>query len=355
MKNFSQDVFLPLFVLQLPQKTLARYELDQADWVEMLASLLDIDVNDSSVNESLISLEDFCAIFRVGVARFGRESFLQSYLEDIRARHMGPVGLAMEAAPTIDDGLDIWRDNARMLAPMLDILARETAESRVYEVGYTCDMGDIADTYMELVLLMTAAIVRSMSGGTVIAEVRFAHAGLLPPAFYRDTLGLEPMFGQDVNSLTFDRGQSNRANGYYIPLMYQQALQGIRDLQENIRSHLRLSFRVRQFLQRRADEGLFPSLEEAAEQFNMAARTFTRHLADEGSSFRHLRTETQFTLAKRLLRKSSLPIKTVADRTGFANLSAFSRAFLAASGQTPQEYRRGDAAPGTTPADDTAG
>lgn len=342
MKISGQDAFLPLFTLQLPQKTLARYELDQSDWVELLAVMLDIDVSKSNLTETLISLDDFCAVFRLALERFGRESFLQAYVSDIRARHMGAIGLAMEAAPTIDDTLDIWRDNATLLGPMVHIDTQETAEDRIYRVHLTADLGDIADTYLELVMLMTAAMVRNLSCGTVVAGIQFVHAAEHPPAFYRDNFGLDPEFGQADNMLVFARKDTARANDYYAPLMYQQALKGIRDLQENIRSHLKLGFRVRKYLQQRAEEGEYPSLEDTAEHFCMAPRTFTRHLGEEDISFRALRNDIQLTIAKRLLRKSRLPVKVIAERVGFANVSAFSRAFHVACGKTPQEFRGGD-------------
>lgn len=342
MKTSGHDVFLPLFTLQLPQKTLARYDLDQDDWVELLAVLLDIDVSKSNLTETLISLDDFCAVLRIALDRFGRESFLQAYVSDIRARHMGAIGLAMEAAPTLDDTLDLWRDNATLLGPMVHIDSQETPAERIYRVHLTADLGDIADTYLELVMLMTAALVRNLSCGAVTAGIQFAHAAPHPAAFYRDSFGLEPVFGQAENLLVFARRDTARANDYYAPLMYQQALQGIRDLEENIRSHRKLGFRVRQYLQQQAEEGAYPSLEETAEHFCMAPRTFTRHLGEEDLSFRALRNDIQLTIAKRLLRKSRLPVKAIAEKVGFANVSAFSRAFHVACGQTPQEFRGGE-------------
>lgn len=342
MKNSGQDIFLPLFVLQLPHKTLARFELCQDDWMELLAVLLAIDINASDLNETLISLDEFCQAFRLALDRVGREDFLQSYVEDIRARHMGAVGLAMETAPTLDDSLAIWCDNAPILAPMLEIACSETSEERRYSIRFNADIGDIAETYMEVVLFMTSAIVRNLSGGTVTARVELAHAAQQPPSFYRDSFGLEPLFGQRENALIFRRQDTARANDYYAPLMYRQALEGIRQLRENIQGHMKLAFRVRQFLQKCADDGLYPSLYETAEHFNMAARTFTRHLSEEGVGFRQLRNETQLNVAKRLLRKSRLPIKAIADRAGFTNISAFSRAFHAANGVTPQEFRRAE-------------
>lgn len=345
MKSSGQDIFLPLFVLQLPQKTLARYGLCQQDWVDLLAVLLDVDVDDSNLTDTLISLEDYCQVVRLAKNLFGRDRFLGSYVADIRARHMGAVGLAMEAAPSIDDSLTLWVENAHLLAPMVDIVWRETATARGFEIRLTAELGEITETFMELILLMTAALIRNLSGGVARAEIGFAHAPELPLAFYQDSFGLTPAFGQAANTVSFPRSQTAIVNDYYAPLLYKQALQGIRDLREALQSHLTLGFRVRQYLFRCAEEARFPSQEEVAEHFSMSTRTFTRHLQEEGASFRELRIGLQNDIARRLLRQSTLPIKAIVERAGFSNISAFSRAFHNANGQTPLSFRRGSGEP----------
>jgi AraC-like DNA-binding protein len=344
MTASSPEVFLPLFILQMPQKALARFELNQDDWKEFLGVLLDIDVEKGDLTTSVVSLEEFCQVFRLALDRFGRDGMIRSWVEDIRARHMGPVGLAMEAAPTLDHSLDIWRDNADLLAPTLLINERHTPEGRFSELSLSPGFGDIAEPYLELVMLLTAALVRNLSGGRAQVDVTFVHAAPLPPEFY-SSLGLAPRFGQAVNSFSFPGAEMARPNDYYAPLMYQQALAGIAELRENIRNHSRLGHRVRQYLELLAEEGTYPHLEEAAARFAMSMRTFARHLREEGLSYRELRTDIQIGMAKRLLLKSRLPVKSIADRAGFTNISAFSRAFNQATGQSPQEFRRASGEP----------
>ena len=53
--------------------------------------------------------------------------------------------------------------------------------------------------------------------------------------------------------------------------------------------------------------------------------------------------EMRIDAAKRLLVSTSLPIKDIAARTGFRSVSYFTRAFGAASGQSPAAYRRNPA------------
>lgn len=341
MKNFCQDIHIPLFVLQLPQKTLARFGFCQTDWEGFLRTQLGVEIEDSNLTDTLIGFDDFCRTLRQARETIGKDRFLQAYVEDIRARHMGAVGLAMEAAPTIDDSLNIWLENAYMLAPMLKITPYDTDARRMYEFDLMMGLGDISHTYLELVLLSVASIIRNLSCGLVSADIRFAHERDLPESFYRDNFNFDPAFGQPECSLTFVRRELAKSNDYYAPLLYKQALRGIRELRENIDSHSKLSHRVRQYLMKAADSSRFPSLDEVASRFNMSVRTLTRHLHEEATSFRDMRSEIQIDIARRLLRKSTLPIKVIVERAGFSNSAAFSRAFHLASGLTPLEFRKG--------------
>jgi len=66
-------------------------------------------------------------------------------------------------------------------------------------------------------------------------------------------------------------------------------------------------------------------------------RTFKQTYGLEPAAYlRHLRLSA----AERYLRRSSLPIREIARRTGYAGSTQFTRSFLAANGQAPSEFRR---------------
>jgi len=56
--------------------------------------------------------------------------------------------------------------------------------------------------------------------------------------------------------------------------------------------------------------------------------------------------ETRLHRAAELLKKSDLPIKTVAGRVGFSSRSHFSRAFTGYFGRSPVHYRQSAAPAG---------
>jgi AraC-like DNA-binding protein len=77
-----------------------------------------------------------------------------------------------------------------------------------------------------------------------------------------------------------------------------------------------------------------------AKRLRMSARTLQRHLADEDTSVRTLANEARRARALPLL-ESGHPIAEVAYVLGYAEPSAFHRAFRRWTGLTPDAYRRG--------------
>jgi len=73
--------------------------------------------------------------------------------------------------------------------------------------------------------------------------------------------------------------------------------------------------------------------------FSMHSRTLNRPLSAFGPSFRELVDESRFEIARQMLESSSLGVSRIADMLGYADASAFTRAFRRWSGTTPARWR----------------
>ncbi|MGD0076514.1 MAG: AraC family transcriptional regulator [Candidatus Binataceae bacterium] len=82
------------------------------------------------------------------------------------------------------------------------------------------------------------------------------------------------------------------------------------------------------------------SADEVAKRLSMHRRTLNRRLKAEGTTFQQLLDEVRFETACQLLDMSRTPITEIAVSLGYAEPSAFSRAFRRWSGTTPVERRR---------------
>lgn len=96
-------------------------------------------------------------------------------------------------------------------------------------------------------------------------------------------------------------------------------------------------FRVRDLLRDALPDNL--SLESVAGQLHVSPRTLARRLDEEGSSFRAIKDATRRDIAYARLTKTRQPIAELAADLGYADPSAFYRAFVAWSGLSPERYR----------------
>ncbi len=82
-----------------------------------------------------------------------------------------------------------------------------------------------------------------------------------------------------------------------------------------------------------------PDRAELARTLNLSERTLQRRLADEGSSYQQLLSDTRQQLAQRYLDDGQLPAAEIALLLGYSEPSVFFRAFRNWTGVTPGEYR----------------
>ncbi|MCL2656651.1 MAG: AraC family transcriptional regulator [Betaproteobacteria bacterium] len=83
-----------------------------------------------------------------------------------------------------------------------------------------------------------------------------------------------------------------------------------------------------------------PSQDEVAERLHLSPRTLARRLALEGSSFRAILDTLRRELALARITQTHMPVDKIAAELGYADPSAFYRAFVAWTGQSPSAYRR---------------
>lgn len=85
-----------------------------------------------------------------------------------------------------------------------------------------------------------------------------------------------------------------------------------------------------------------PARDAVASMLALSPRTLARKLEAEGTSYGELQREVRYARAREYLRNRTLQVAEVADRLGFSDAAAFTRAFRAWSGQTPSQWRRAE-------------
>lgn len=90
----------------------------------------------------------------------------------------------------------------------------------------------------------------------------------------------------------------------------------------------------------RASVGDLPVQTALAKTVNLSERTLRRRLQAQSVSYRGLRDEARYELARDLLRHSSMSISEIAAAAGYADPRAFRRAFRRWSGMLPTAFRQ---------------
>ena len=96
--------------------------------------------------------------------------------------------------------------------------------------------------------------------------------------------------------------------------------------------------RVRDLLRAALPDTL--SLDHAARLLHLSPRTLHRRLEEEGSSFRGIKDALRRDLALARLAKTDHSLARIAADLGYADPSAFFRAFVSWTGESPSRYRR---------------
>jgi AraC-like DNA-binding protein len=83
-----------------------------------------------------------------------------------------------------------------------------------------------------------------------------------------------------------------------------------------------------------------PSAPAIASAIGLQSRTLNRLLRKSGTNFNRLREAALYETAQRMLGDATAPVLSIAWSLGYADASAFSRAFRRWSGMTPTEWRQ---------------
>src|SRR5690606_5551943 len=80
--------------------------------------------------------------------------------------------------------------------------------------------------------------------------------------------------------------------------------------------------------------------EAVADQVGLSVRNLQRRLKTLGTTYQNLLDESRQALAMRLVESSDTPLYEIAFMVGYAEPSAFYKAFRRWTGSTPGEYRQ---------------
>ncbi len=193
----------------------------------------------------------------------------------------------------------------------------------------------------EVCMALSVGVIRPFLPNATPTEITFRHEPTGPLENYERVFEVPVRFGAAENALVGDAALLDRPQLHSDESLREMLRRRAEGLLADLHSVDRLPIRIRDFVMNH-EQPTSVSAAMLAEAFGMSERTLRRRLVDRGMSLRELVDLTLRQMACSALEEDpNRPIKEVAARLGFSELSGFYRAFKRWTGLTPAEFRAG--------------
>ena len=279
------------------------------------------------------------AFFEAAADRCGREDFglLLAARQDLSI--LGPVWAAMRSAGTVLDALQVLahffvvHTSGAMVG-----LQRLADGAAVLTYSIRADVSARDRQTIELGFALLCQELRRHCGAAWMpVAVQFAHAAPRRLTSHRSCFGRNLSFAQERNAVWLDRACLQTPIGLQSQAEYLSQIDTLAhrvDRAQAVVADIELAMRT-----------LMPSgdcnREQVARLTGYSPRTMQRRLAEIGTTFHRMRDRVRADIALKSLLQSTLPVRQIAEMLGYANPTAFTRAFRRQHGKAPSAVRRG--------------
>jgi AraC-like DNA-binding protein len=188
---------------------------------------------------------------------------------------------------------------------------------------------------VECLACLAVSVLRQLVEGDLSCALRFAHPRPTDLTEHRRIFGPSVLFDQPANELVLPQALLEQpiaaADAHLLGLLDQYADQALRRLRQG----KPWSGRVADLLGSALCDGQ-PGLADVARQLALAPRSLQSRLKAEGTTFQAIADEVRRGLATAYLEQSDLTLTEITFLLGFADQSAFTRAFKKWTGAQPR-------------------
>lgn len=292
----------------------------------------------SPINE--LNLRQYCALFEEAARATGHDNFGLHFGQDFQPQRLGAIGYAAITAPTLAAGLANF---VRYFPAHQDssLVSLESDRDLVWLTYQIVDPRiERRRQDAELSLGMFCNIMRNALGPDWSPlEIHFEHARPDGAAEHERGFGAPTLFGQRTNAIALRRSALSAPMAGCDPYLFAVIEPFLAERRASRQMPSDLVSALKQEIRLKLGEGSF-SQRALAERLGLSTAELQRRLRDLGVSYNALLRATRQELALRFVRESDMPLTEIALAVGYSELSAFSRAFRAWTGLSPQRYRR---------------
>jgi len=305
-----------------------------ADPIEVLITA-ELDTDALDTQENRIPYITAGRLLHECAVKTRRQDFSLLLGERMRLSHLGLLGRLLRHAPTLGDAIRTFvvyqhLDSQGMAKVLLEKDGMATLGNIIFQPGT-----EHVDQIYDIDIAATVSVIGELCGIRWRPEqVLFSHAKPTDTGPYRRFFRVACRFDCERTALIFPATMLERRLKDADPKQFR-----ILEEQAQARADLGLVLRLRRtlgtLLLAKAASG-----DEVSRLVSMHHRTLNRRLRAEGTTFQQLLDEVRFEAACQLLDNPSIPVTEISVSLGYAEPSAFSRAFRRWSGTTPAERRQ---------------
>lgn len=255
-----------------------------------------------------------------------------------RLTDRGALGLAMLAALTLGDALALALQYPHWAGFLLDMQALHGERQHILQMQPRAGEDDVQGFLVDLQFAGLVTLLRRVTDGAYSPMlVQLTRARPADDAAYAQHFGCPVQFGCAADRLVSDAGWLAAVLPQASTMASRLAARLLQGGQQPAQQRAAIGAAVEQAI-RRAMPAVPPPAAVAA-SLHMSERSLRRKLASAGLQYRGLVDACRQSLALALVLQDDLPLKQVAERTGFADTNAFGRAFRRWTGVPPTEMR----------------
>lgn len=250
----------------------------------------------------------------------------------------GPVANLAAMSATLGEALELFRRHSPVMSECENLRVEQGDDRVRIDFLFTAPLAGHPPA-CEYSLSSALCWGRQMSGTRLVPiRVGFRHMPLAGSASYRQILSCPVRFGEPLDYLEMAAADMQLpllgGNDYIKGLL----LQRVRDMQAHLPSQHSLRQQVLHLIELGLLDGGF-SVQAVAHRLRTSRQTLHRHLREEGCSFSELLAEVRREQALRSLQLPGCRVEQLSRELGFAEPSAFYKAFKGWFGVSPKAYQ----------------
>ncbi|AIL61754.1 AraC-like transcriptional regulator QhpR [Pseudomonas alkylphenolica] len=288
--------------------------------------------------DCVIPYSQFNALLELGTKRSGNPLFGLEFGLHQGVAILGNLLYVIQNASTVGEALKALRQYFHIHNSGAEIhLELFGGQARL---SYEITVGDVTSVRpdVELALAVGQQLMQSLLGRRWRpSALQFRHSAMAAVADYRRLLGISPRFDCPYNAWVFDAALLEIPLSAADEHLQQLVKQHIEELSQL--SLQELPAFVQKLLRDMLPHGKV-KIEQVAAYMMISQRSLQRYLLEENTSFQELLDQTRQSLSSRYLCDSSINMTQVAGLLGYADLSAFSRAFTRWNGLSPRQWKK---------------